>query len=61
MSEQWHLTILSTLTDIKARRKGTLRSLLRHDGVVHTNSNLSDTSSGGGTDVAEMVKQSLEV
>lgn len=57
MSEQWHLKTLNTLTDIKARRKGTERSLLRHDGVTHTNSNLNDASDEGEADAGPVVRQ----
>lgn len=56
MSEQWHLKTLNTLTDIKARRKGTVRSVLKHDGIRYANSSLSDTSNEGDADVGLVVR-----
>lgn len=57
MSEQWHSKTLNTLTDIKARRKGTEGSLLRHDGVTRRNSSLSDASDEGEADVGPVVRR----
>lgn len=58
MSEQWHLKTLNTLADIKARKKGVVRSVHRHDGVRHANGNQSgDTSNEGGADVGCVVRR----